>query len=116
MLNRSQDIFENLKERGIDVHFPGHHQGECDAPYVVVKYTGSSQISTYSSTQATYNLIVYVPVLQYAMFETFIDEVKNKMKPMEPMIMPTHFISDPFYDEQVKAHSVSIQYRNARKI
>lgn len=38
------------------------------------------------------------------------------MRGMAPMIMPTYTETQSFYDESVKAHMVSVQYRNYRKI
>ena len=38
------------------------------------------------------------------------------LKALEPMLMPTHYETPSFYDDTLKAHMISVQYRNYRKL
>lgn len=113
---RIQDIYMYLKEQGFKVYFPTQKQGECTFPYVVVKDMTTSKIAGISSTVTYYDLMCYVPREHFSTLSVFVEQVKNSMRGMVPMIMPTYTETASFYDEDVKAHMVSVQYRNNRKI
>ena len=113
---RWQDIYNHLKQNGIDVYSPGQHQGECTSPYTVVKLAGSSQLRQFSSTQALYYLLCYVPAERYSLLEEYVNQVKDVMRGLQPMIMPTHTETPSYYDVDVHGHMISIEYRNSRTI
>lgn len=114
--DRSQDIYMHLKREGFDVYFPAQHQGECTAPYVVVKGASNLQFRQYSSVVQYYDLLCYVPKNKYSELYPFIDQVKTAMKGLSPMIKPAYYDTESFYDDSVKGHMVSVQYRNYRKM
>lgn len=109
-------IYKQLTADGIDVYAPAQHQGECITPYVVVKAKTVSGISGYSSVQAYYDLMCYIPKDQYSTLEDFVAEVKESMKKLFPEVVYDKFETESYYDESVKGHMVSIQYRNNRKL
>jgi len=57
----------------------------------------------------------YVPKNQFTYLEQYVDKVKTIMEGLKPMIMPMHYETPSFYDDTVKAHMISIQYRNYKK-
>lgn len=114
--SRAQDIFTHLQESGISAYFPAQKQGECTSPYVVVKDASTSQFLNYSSTVTYYDLMCYVPKDRFSQLEPFVEEVKNTMRGLAPGVMPTYSQTPSFYDELVKAHMISVQYKNFRKI
>lgn len=116
MTTRWQDIYLHLKKAGFDVYSPGQHVGDCLSPYVVVKSAGLSQIRQFSSTQTLYDLLCYVPKDHYSTLEPFVEGVKQSMKELQPMIMPTHFETESYLDPNVNGHMISVQYRNSRKL
>lgn len=113
---RWQDIYLKLKEKGIDVYAPSQKIGECQKKYVVVSDAGTSQYQQYSSTQTLYDIMCYVPRNERSTLENFVEEVKNAMKELHPMIRDNHFETAEFYDDTVKAHMISRQYVNYRKM
>lgn len=113
---RWKDIYLHLKEAGFKVFSPGQHEGECYESYVVVKSSGSSKLLGFSSTQNYYDLLCYVPKDKYSELETYVALVEESMKQLEPMIIPTHDKTPGYYDDQIKAHMVSVMYQNYRKI
>lgn len=113
--NRWGDIYKHLKSKGFDVYSPAQHEGECITKYIVLKISSSAQISGYSSERCTYDILLYIPKNEYSQIEDFVSEVESAMKELEPMIMSMHYKTAPYYDDQVKGHMVSIQYRNNRK-
>ena len=116
MSTRYKDIFKHLKDNGIDVYGPAQKTGACKAPYTVIKSSGSSRFGQFSTTQNFFDVLCYVPQAVYSQLDEYVDKVAKTMKGLEPMIKPTHFRTSSFYDDTVKAHMVSMQYRYYRKI
>lgn len=114
--DRIQDIFVHLQNKGFDVYFPSQHEGECISPYVVIKGYTNTQFRQYSSTVQYYDLLCYVPKDHFSTLYPFVDSIKTAMKELSPMIRPAFFDTASYYDEEIKAHMVSIQYLNYRKM
>lgn len=114
--SRWQDIFTHLKDNKFEVYSPGIKVGECMAPYVVIKNDGSSKHSSFSTDVDLYSVMCYVPKQSYSILEPFVQQVKKAMKELEPMILPYGSQTPSYYDESVKAHMVSIEYKNYKKI
>lgn len=114
--SRWQDIFLHLKEAGFDVYSPGAKVGECTEEYIVVKNDGSSKHPTVSSDNDLYAVMCYVPKENYSRLEPMVQEVKKAMKGLEPMILPYGSQTPSYYDDSYKAHMISIEYKNYKKI
>lgn len=114
--SRWQDIFLHLKEVGFDVYSPGIKVGECTEEYIVVKNDGSSKHPTVSSDNDLYAVMCYVPKENYSRLEPMVQEVKKVMKGLEPMILPYGSQTPSYYDDSYKAHMISIEYKNYKKI
>lgn len=114
--SRWQDIFLNLKSQGFDVYSPGIKTGECVSEYVVVKNDGSSKHTSFSTDVDLYAVMCYVPKNKYSSLEPLVQRVKNAMKRLEPMIKPYGTQTPSYYDDSYKAHMVSIEYKNYKKL
>ena len=114
--SRWQDIFLHLKKNGFDVYPPAIKIGECTAEYIVVKNDGSSNHVGLSTDDDFYAVMCYVPKQAYSTLEPLIQKVKKIMKELEPMILPYGSQTSSYYDDSVKAHMVSIQYKNYKKM
>lgn len=114
--SRWQDIFLHLKKAGFDVYSPGIKVGECTKEYIVVKNDGSSKLPTVSSDSDMYAVMCYVPKENYSRLEPMVQEVKRAMKGLEPMILPYGSQTPSYYDDSYKAHMISIEYKNYKKI
>lgn len=114
--SRAQDIYNLLASEGFEVYFPGVKVGECKRPYVVVKNNGSAQHVLFSTDVDQYSVMCYVPQLGYSGLEPLVQAVKASMKKLEPMIRPYGMQTPSFYDDAYKAHMVSIEYKNYKKI
>lgn len=114
--SRLQDIYMHLKNNHIDVYMPETKVGECKEPYVVVKNDGSSQHTSFSTDVDLYAIMVYVPKQAYSRLEPLVQEVKRAMKGLEPLILPYGIQTPSYYDDSYKAHMVSIEYKNYKKI
>ena len=107
-------ISEALRLHQIDVYPPATKIGECKKEYVVVKGDGSSQIGSLSSQSNYYTIMMYVPKNKYTQLERYKKIVKEIVAAdLYPMLMPTGQETPDFYDDTVKAHMVSITYRNS---
>jgi hypothetical protein len=114
--SRWQDIFIHLKNQGFDVYSPGVKTGECTSEYLVVKNDGSSKHSSFSTDVDLYAVLCYVPKNRYSSLEPLVQRVKNSMKELEPMILPYGSQTPSYYDDSLKAHMVSIEYKNYKKL
>ncbi len=114
--SRWQDVVRHLKAKKFDVYSPGVKVGECTECYIVVKNDGSSQMSNISTDEDLYAVMVYVPKMQYSKLESLVQRVKEAMKDLEPMILPYGQQTPSYYDDGVKAHTISIEYKNYKKL
>lgn len=108
-------IMDALKLKSINTFAPSTHVGACTSPYVVVRSSGASQKETFSSQVQYYTLYCYVPQQAYTSLDRLADSCKEALVSLEPMIKPTGYETPSFYDDTVKAHMISIQYRNYKR-
>lgn len=114
--SRWQDIFLHLKKQGFDVYSPGMKTGECMSEYLVVKNDGSSKHTSFSTDIDLYAVMCYVPKEKYSSLEPLVQRVKKSMKELEPMIKPYGSQTPSYYDDDLKAHMISIEYKNYKKL
>ena len=114
--SRWQDLYSFLESKGYEVYSPGQKDGECLSQYVVLKYAGSIKAQGISSRTDLYEIQLYVPKKKYSTLETFVQKLINDMKELKPLFIPYDNQQDSsFYDDQVKAHFVSVTYINYKK-
>lgn len=114
--SRWQDIHLHLKAKGHNIYSPETKTGECTSPYIVVKNDGSSKHTSFSTDVDLYAVMVYVPKQEYSKLEPLVQQVKRDMKELEPMILPYGMQTPSYYDDSVKAHMISIEYKNYKKL
>jgi hypothetical protein len=123
--SRWQDIFLHLKENDLevrspgmstDIRSPGTGKGECVSPYIVLKNDGSTRRAGISTNVDLYSVMCYVPKQSYSELEVLVQKVKAVMKKLEPMILPYGSETPSYYDDDVKAHMISIEYKNYKKM
>lgn len=114
--SRWQDIFLHLKNEGFEIYSPGIKTGECKSEYIVVKNNGSSKLASFSTDDDLYSVMCYVPKTKYSELEVLVQRVKASMKKLEPMIKPYGSQTPSFYDDSIKAHMISIEYKNHKKM
>ena len=114
--SRWQDIYLHLKKSGFDVYSPGIKTGEYTKEYLVVNNDGSSKHASFSTDNDFYAVMCYVPRNKYSTLESLVQRVKEAMKDLEPMILPYGTQTSSYYDDSFKAHMVSIEYKNYKKI
>lgn len=114
--SRWRDIFNHLKAKGFDVYPPSTKVGECTSEYLVVKNNGSTKSANFSTDIDLYSVMCYVPKTSYSTLEILVQKVKKAMKELEPMILPYGSQTSSYYDDSYKAHMVSIEYKNHKKI
>lgn len=111
-MNNWNTLYSHLKNKGFSVYSPGQHKGECLSPYVVARFSGRSPVGTFTSTQDNYELMCYVPRDKYSLIQQYSESVKEAMRGLYPLFVLTGFETAAYYDDTVKAHMVSIEYRN----
>lgn len=114
--SRWQDIFLHLQSAGFDVYPPSIKVGECESKYIVIKNDGGTRHSGISTDDDFYAVMCYVPKQAYSSLEPFVQRVKQSMKGLEPMILPYGSQTPSYYDDSVKAHMISIEYKNYKKM
>lgn len=111
-----EKMYDVLNRDGTPVYFPEQSTKECTENYIVVKFDGTISSLTVSSERPIYTVMCYVPKNNYRTLENFIFETKKKMKELYPLLMYAGNETPSFYDDDVKAHMISFQYLNCRKI
>lgn len=111
-----EDIFKHLKSKGFDVNSPGVKVGECKSNYIVLMFSGASQHSLASTNVELYDILLYVPEMNYSALEGFRLDVMKAMKELEPKLLPYGIITPSFHDQEIKAHTVTITYKNYKKM
>lgn len=114
--SRWQDIFLHLEEAGFEVYSPGVKVGDCTSEYIVVKNDGSSKHTSFSTDVDMYAVMCYVPKDKYSQLEPLVQRVKERMKELEPIIFPYGSQTPSYYDDSFKAHMISIEYKNYKKL
>ena len=114
--SRWQDIYAHLQKEGYNVFPPGIKVGECTEEYIVVKNDGSSKHPEFSTDVDLYSIMCYVPKQKYSTLEVLVQKIKKSMKGLEPMIKPYGTQTPSYYDDSYKAHMISIEYKNYKKI
>lgn len=114
--SRWQDIHAHLKNKGYNVYAPGIKVGDTTEPFIVVKNDGSYKHVNFSTDREMYAIMCYVPKGQYSKLEPLVMNVKKDMKELEPMILQYGQQMPSYYDDTYKAHYISIEYENYKKI
>ena len=114
--SRWEDIFNQLRNDGFDVYSPGIKTGDCISPYVVVAISSSMEHTSFSSNVDLYSVMCYVPKQAYSRLEPLVRSVEDSMSKLAPMILPYGQKQPSFYDDTIKAHMISIMYKNYKKI
>lgn len=114
--SRWQDIFLHLESEGFEVYPPCIKAGECSSEYIVVKNNGSTKHANVSTYDDFYSVMCYVPKSNYSDLEPLVQRIKYAMKGLEPMIVPYGSQTPSYYDDGLKAHMISIEYVNYKKM
>lgn len=114
-MSRMTDLRDHLEAAGYEVYFPGQKVGECKKPYIVIKSEGLTQVQQLSSDFRLYAIMCYVPHRRFSDLEDMVEDVKEHMKGIYPVFVSTRFETPDFYDTDINAHMISIQYRNVKK-
>ena len=114
--SRWQDIYTCLENAGFEVYPPGIKVGDCTREYVVIKNDGSTRHPSLSTDMDLYSVMCFVPKNKYSTLEPLVQKVKKAMKGIETMIIPYGMQTPSYYDDSYKAHMISIEYVNYKKM
>ena len=114
--SRWQDLYVHLQNKGYEVYAPAQKVGECTKPYLVIKNDGSYKHVNFSTDRTQYAIYCYVPKLKYSELEPLVQRVKRDMKELYPMFQLYGQELASFYEDEVKAHYIAIEYENYKKI
>jgi len=114
--SRWQDLYIHLKNKGYEVYAPAQKVGECTSPYLVIKNDGSYRHVNFSTDRTQYAIYCYVPRLKYSELEPLVQKVKQDMTELYPMFQLYGQELASFYDDEVKAHYIAIEYENYKKV
>lgn len=112
--NMWKNISDTLKHHGIEVFSPAAKVGDCLSEYVVVSDAGSLDLYGISSYADYYDVTLHVPKLKYSLLDPFKMKVRMAMTDLLPMIVPTTQTFSSMYDENIKAHTLTIEYYNVK--
>lgn len=105
-------IYKHLHNGGFEVYAAGQHQGICERPYLVLKNNGG--VSGISVEQQEYELLLYYPVGRYSEFEDYIQNTKEHMNKLYPVVWLKDGEYPHYPDDDVKAYMTGIIYATKR--
>ena len=112
---RKIDVYHCLKDDGIDTYFQDQHRGDCLSPYAVVAYSGGNDVVGFSSTIHSIDIMCYVPIKNPSLIDIFVDQVKNSMKKLYPMLKDANNDVGDYSDNDIKAIMRTITYTYYKK-
>lgn len=113
--SRWADIFNLLKTKGVNVKSPTTNIGVITQPTVIVRNSGVMQHNTFTTEDFGYEVVVCVPESQYSKLEPLVVLVREYMKDLYPMVIDSHEVSASMYDEEIRAHYMTVAYKNYRR-
>lgn len=114
--SRLQDLYRHLKSKGHDVYMPAIKEGECTSPYIVVKNDGGTKHNSFSTNVDLYLVMCYVPKQQYSKLEPLVQQIREDMKELRPLFKEQGQVTPSYYDDSVKAHMISIEFKNYKQL
>ena len=111
-----ESMYDVFVEKGMEVYYPTQKIGECESEYVVVKKDGGTAHSFASSNIDHYSVLCYVPQARYGDIEKLVMKAKVVMNNLFPLLTQLGSETPSFYDETIKAHMVTIFYKNYKFI
>lgn len=109
-------IYLKLKEKGLNPYPIGHHEGECENRYCVIKE--GTQIPTIKTNKLGYrriDIILFVPLGSYLEVEPYMEEVREAMKELK-FLRKTGAETPIIIDDEKKAYTTSIEYVLQKKL
>jgi len=113
-MNRFYEVYDLLKNNNIETHFPGTKNGMCREPYVVIK--GMGKYSTNGLTgSGLIHMLIYTPKNNYEGVHTFVNTVKDILKPLSNLKF-TGNETPIIVEDEIDAFTTSIEYEYFRTI
>lgn len=103
-------IYTKLKNKGVDVYFPGQHKGKCKSPYVVVRkdaqltFAGTNKLG-----QRLVDIMVYCPVDSFKVAEDYVKSIREHMGGFD-FLRKTGFETSWMVEDDIEAYFTSLQY------
>ena len=113
---RYKDLYMFLKSKQYDVATPAERVGDCLSPYIVIRHSGSAQVSLLSTDEDIYDIMIYVPRNAYTQLEVLQQKIKKDMQEVQDIFKPRRSNLASFYDDSIKAHMLSMSYGNYKLI
>lgn len=111
-----KEVYNKLKDNGLNPYPPGIHKGDCKIKYcVVIEGNQIPSISSNQIGQAILDVIAYVPNSDYPAIESYKKEIKDALKEL-PNLRKTGFETPPIVEDDKKAFSSSIEYVILKKL
>lgn len=103
--------FDCLTNAGFEVYPPQTKRGKCLKPYIILRDGGSSQWANFSSAIELLDVMLYVPLNRYTDLFPLKKKILAAMKTIYPTFQSTMYESSSFFDDDVDAHMLSIEYQ-----
>lgn len=110
-----QKIFLHLKKLGYEVYSPGQKRDKCQNSYVVIKENGTFRVAGNVAGYKLFDIIIYHPMSNYSTMEFYVENIKKAIKDIDELV-PTGNETPSIIDDQVQAHTTSIEYKQFKKL
>ncbi|HHU07813.1 MAG TPA: hypothetical protein GXZ59_05660 [Clostridiaceae bacterium] len=105
-----KQLYDHMKDKGLNPHFPGQYRGICEEPYTVI-LTGSQipDPGTNQVGQRVIDILIYHPARSYVGMTAWINQVKNGLRDFK-RLRRTGTETPILTEDEIKAYSSSIKY------
>lgn len=109
-----QKLYDFLCDKGVNVYFPGQHQGECKTNYIVIKDDGTNSENGVTG-RGFIDLLFFVPIPDYLECNLYKKMIKTLIKEFGKLKY-TGQETGPVTDDEKKAYTFSIYYEVYKKL
>lgn len=104
---------EALKEGGVEVYTPAHHEGVCTSPYCVVQYIGSVPGSPAGTGYDLLRINLYAPIGRFFLMEELKKKAEDAMAVLikSGSVRPCEGVGACTVNDTYKAHVCYLDYR-----
>lgn len=102
-------IYDFLKNKNINVYFPGQHNGKCEENYVVIRKSNLIPATNNKLGNRVVDIMLYSPVDSYIQAEEFVKNVKEELKELD-FLRKTGLETAILVEDDIEAYSNVVEY------
>lgn len=111
-----RNIYNHLKEKGLNPYLIGQHKGVCEEPFVIIRE--GTQMPSFRSRrvgQKVIDIILFGPINSYVVLIPYRENIIEALKELK-CLRKTGTETQTIVDDDKKAYTTSIEYILIKKL